>query len=791
MKYPAYPISFILICVNLILYSQNQEFKHNKYKKASSYSKATLPDWKADSSFYKRWRFLGPDGMPNILSSSNTYGVGQANRIMFDPFYNGLENTTVYAASFFGGLWRSLDDGDTWHNVNTDFLPSTSIADICINPFDSRMLFVSTGYGDGGIFDARSPNWAHINPLFTVGIFRSIDFGNSWQDISGNFPDFFPSGGMCRKMAINPFNPDQIFVATTEGVIFTNNATKKHVKWKNAFQNIDPELRDTRGIEFKPDDSNTIYASGTGIFRSQDGGKNWKSITGIEFNLDLNNLKDSLIVRRINIAVSPAAPQRLYAYILGERTPAKKSIAGAHIAIFEDEKWEIIETRYSSGLTYFADNWIAIAVSPVDGDAVFYGNSRLIGSEDIKNTPFGLRSPYCGDGFHADIHALAFQPNVENPKLFCGNHGGMSVKSMPNPTTKGWEYKNEGLGVATIWSFDDSEADENIAIIATQDNGTLFRMDTLGSRWHFIAGGDGYSARIDDQNPNLLYNSLGDKSFNIFDLQTFKNHNKTMRLPNDSRSQRERVKTTKTFPLQNHPITSEPWFGFTEIYTKLIDLTKAGGKHEDIWVRQSDLHKTLKLSWMRQITEIAFSESNPEIIYVVTAGQQNSPASDWHLPSGLFKSETGGLMGEESEEIRFQPINYPGYKFDNDTLPIITGIAVSNVNPNHIWIAYTGIPGHYRIWFSPNGGETWINDDPYEIFADNPVNAIAYLNNRADRLYAGTDRGLYTKSRFTGWEKITDFPNVRITELKINYKFNKLRVATFGRGLWEGLVIIK
>jgi hypothetical protein len=27
---------------------------------------------------------------------------------------------------------------------------------------------------------------------------------------------------------------------------------------------------------------------------------------------------------------------------------------------------------------------------------------------------------------------------------------------------------------------------------------------------------------------------------------------------------------------------------------------------------------------------------------------------------------------------------------------------------------------------------------------------------------------------------------VRITELKINYAFNKLRVATFGRGLWEG-----
>jgi hypothetical protein len=239
-----------------------------------------------------RWTFLGPDGMPNVLSSSNTYGVGQANRIAFDPFYDGVNNKTIYASSFFGGLWRSFDDGEQWHNVNTDFLPSTSVADVCIHPFDSRTIFIATGYGDGGIFDARSPNWAHINPIFTNGIFRSRDFGETWEDISGNFLDFFPSGGMCRKMAINPFNPDQVFVAATVGVLATENATESNVEWRNAFSEIPPELRDTRGIAFKPDDANTIYAAGQGIFRSRDGGNTWAPITGEGFEMDLENLKD-------------------------------------------------------------------------------------------------------------------------------------------------------------------------------------------------------------------------------------------------------------------------------------------------------------------------------------------------------------------------------------------------------------------------------------------------------------------------------------------------------------------
>ncbi len=757
----------LMIIFIFIPQAQSQTAKAKLRKEIPSISQNGKVENNDSKLINSHWQSMGPEGMPNPLGGGNTYGQGQINRLAFDPEYDGISNKTIYACSFFGGLWRSENDGDNWQNVNTDFLPSTSVADVCINPFDNKEIFICTGYGDGGIYDARGPNWAHINFIPTTGIFRSKDYGETWEDISGNFLDSFDNDGMCRKMAINPFNPDQILVATTKRVFKTENASSENVVWKNVFENIDPELRDIRGLAFKPDDSNTIYASGKDIFVSKDGGETWQKLSGQKYDLDMNKLPENLKVRRINIAVSPAAPNRLYAYIIGEKEIKNKTLLGAHIAIFENDKWRIIETRITSGLTYFADHWIAIAVSPIDANAVYYANTRLIGSENIDSTKFELLSPYCGNGFHADVHDLAFQPNVENPKLYCANHGGVSLKTFTSSKTGGWEYKNKGLEVALIWAFDDSEHNEDVVMVGTQDNGSLLRYDTLGNMWHFIHGGDGATGRIDIRYPDLVYYSPSDHNLYSYDLKTFKRTNEAIKLPMDPRNTKKRITTSKTTFMENHPKTQQAWFGFTEVYSKSIDFPSIKNKPDEVWTRQSDIYKTEPFSWRRQITEIAFCKAQPENIFVVTGGQQNSPWTDWHLPSGLYKSNQGGLDGKDEDEIRFKPLDFPGKNYDDDTLAIITSIAVAPYNPNHVWISYTGIPKAYRVWFSMDGGISWKNDDPKGILADNPVNAIAYQEGSADRIYLGTDKGLFTRNRFTDWQKVEDFPSVRITELKI------------------------
>ncbi|MFK7797276.1 MAG: hypothetical protein AB8E82_07455, partial [Aureispira sp.] len=53
-------------------------------------------------------------------------------------------------------------------------------------------------------------------------------------------------------------------------------------------------------------------------------------------------------------------------------------------------------------------------------------------------------------------------------------------------------------------------------------------------------------------------------------------------------------------------------------------------------------------------------------------------------------------------------------------------------------------------------------------------------------MYIATDAGVYVREGQGNWLRYgATFPNVRVTELKINYCVGKLRAATFGRGVWE------
>lgn len=770
------PFYFLLLIVYSLLLPE-KSFTQTA-QRVKDHIKASLNEKNSD------WFNAGPAGMPNIAESSNTYGVGQIHRLEFDPGYDGAENRTVYACSSFGGLWRSYNDGESWENVNTDFLPTTSVADVCINPTNPRQIFVCTGYADGLLVSVISPNWAHVNPINTCGVFRSNDFGKTWEGISDGFLDDFSSGGWCRKMCINPLNPNQIFIATTKGIYRTNNAGEIKPLWKKVFEGVENQS-DFRGVVFKPDDANTIYASGTGIFRSTSGGETWESLTGDQCSLNLTSLPDSFSVKRINIAVTPAAPENLYAYVLGTKKTQKKTLTGGLIAIFNGTAWEIVESKFSAGFSYFSETWIAIAVSPVDAGMIYYGNTHVIGTQDVKNMKFTEVSPYCGNGFHADVHDLEFQPNVPAPKLFCGNHGGVSVKTISVPGIKGWEYRNEGLSVATIWSFDVPEDKNDRAIIGTQDNGTLIHYDTLGFKWHYIKGGDGYTARIDDQNPDIAYFSQGDRSLFRFHFGTMKSYSEITKLPKDPVDIKYPVITVKTFPMINHPSYGKLWFGFTELFSLEQQLASYKVPVTDIWWRQSDIYKTEPMGHARQITEIVISNSDHEVIYLVTAGQQNDPTSDWQLESGLYRSENGGINNSDPENLQFIRLSHPGYPSGNDTIAIITSACVHPANSEKVWITFTGIDGRYRVWNSENGGKTWSNADPGGILSNNPVNAIAIQNNENERLYIGTDYGLFFKDKNSEWQKVTDFPSVRVTEIKINEKLMKLHVATFGRGLWD------
>ncbi|MEO0405323.1 MAG: hypothetical protein AAF193_10660, partial [Bacteroidota bacterium] len=132
------------------------------------------------------------------------------------------------------------------------------------------------------------------------------------------------------------------------------------------------------------------------------------------------------------------------------------------------------------------------------------------------------------------------------------------------------------------------------------------------------------------------------------------------------------------------------------------------------------------------------------------------------------------------------------------TKPLITDVAVSTHHPKKVWVTFSGYGDGQQVWstvdpYNPDAEpdlEVWYNFDPEGTLHDLPCNGIIYQDGTDDRLYVATDAGVWVKEdKYTAeWKKFGKMPGVRVMEIKINPCSNKLRAATFGRGVLEAKI---
>jgi hypothetical protein len=115
----------------------------------------------------------------------------------------------------------------------------------------------------------------------------------------------------------------------------------------------------------------------------------------------------------------------------------------------------------------------------------------------------------------------------------------------------------------------------------------------------------------------------------------------------------------------------------------------------------------------------------------------------------------------------------------------INYIAVSNTDPNNVWVVMSGYSAGNKVFNSTTGGSSWTNVSG--TLPNLPVNSIVYENGSPNRVYIGTDIGAYYRDDNTSdWMFYNDgLPNVMVHELEINYTSDKLLAATYGRGIWQ------
>jgi PKD repeat protein/photosystem II stability/assembly factor-like uncharacterized protein len=418
------------------------------------------------------WSFVGPTGAPD------NSGAGRITCIRFDP----VNTDIIYVGTPAGGLWKSIDGGNTWNNL-TDFMPVIGCSDVAIDPTNSNVLYLATGDNDAG----DSPS---------IGVLKSTDGGLTWNTTGLSFA---PS--QMRKVAkilIVPNAPNIVYAATSGGIYKTYDGG---VNWYQVSQ------LGVMDLEFKPGDPNTIYAGKTSFYRSTNAGVTWSVVT--------TGLPASNSLCRLAIAVSPAAPDNVY--VLASQTGSYgfqalcvSTNSGASFAQKSNSP-NILGWDPNGGDTD-GQGWydLSIAVAPYDANVIVTGGVNVWRSNDM-GVSWSLDAHWYGGGgapyVHADVHDIVFQPDVTG-HYFVGCDGG--VFKTANDGGSFTDISNN-LCIAQIYRLGVSGSNAGTLITGHQDNGTNVK---VGPNYFSGLGGDGMDCFIDRTNDNNMFGELYYGDFN-------------------------------------------------------------------------------------------------------------------------------------------------------------------------------------------------------------------------------------------------------------------------------------
>jgi len=395
------------------------------------------------------------------------------------------EPRTFYMGSTGGGIWKTTDAGTSWINVSDGQLPVGSMGAIDVSLSDPRIIYAGTGSSK-----IRS------NVSIGRGMYKSVDAGKTWS-FAG-----LRDVGQIATVRTDPQNPDVAFVAALgnpfiasreRGVYKTTDGGKN---WKNVLF-----VTDSTGaadLELQPGSPNVVFAamwhgmrhpwtivSGAregGIYKSTDGGANWTKLAG--------GLPSGLF-GRANVAISAAAPNRIYALI--EAKPG----GGLYRSDDAGSTWTFVNGSQTLWTRPFY--YTTLQVDPRNPDVVYVGNEGWFKSTDGGKTFRTERVP------HGDNHDLWINPN--DPRIMIQSNDGGANVTLDGGATWSTQYNQP---TAEIYQVATDNQFPYRVYGAQQDNTTVIVPSLpLGSgqseEWRTGPGCETGPILPNSKNPNVVY----------------------------------------------------------------------------------------------------------------------------------------------------------------------------------------------------------------------------------------------------------------------------------------------
>ncbi len=645
----------------------------NAYLNETASNRMVLPD---------NWQELGPTSW-NATSGWNP-GVGRITGLAIDEA--DIDHMIIGANT--GGVWKTTDGGQSWTPLSDNF-SNLSVYSVTMDPTNSNTYYF-------GSIGGR--------------IFKSTDSGATWNLLAtiGN--------SLVNKILINPSNTDVMFATSENAGIYRS--TDGGVNWAQA-------VADSRGydVEFKPGDLSVVYATGSGVHKSIDGGATFNTVGGFSTGAKM-------------IGVSAADANVVYVL------EANNNVFGGFYT--SSNSGDSFTKLNYGGLNFFgysitgndnsgqAPRDMGIAVNPNDASEVHIAGlltwRSMNGGVNFTCTSDwqpGLAQSenigYC----HSDVDDLQFYGST----LFAITDGG--VYKAENTATINANYFEDltaGLGIRQFYKIGVSQTADVVVSGGAQDNGTS--VYTAASQWRDWLGADGMESFIDKDNSSLLYGTS--QNGQLYRSQNGGASQSGMNEPGSGSG-------NWVTPFEQDPITANTiYVGYNRVYKS----TNFGGS----WT-------TVSQNFIANLNNLKIAPSNNQVMYA-------------NKSSLIYRTTDGGVTD-------WTQLPSPG--------GVINYIAIHPTNPNKIAVAVTATN---RVMVSEDGGDTWVSYK--KNLPDFSALSLIWDNNGKDGLYLGMDYGIYyIDNTFSDWQPYSNLlPNVIINELEINNETDMLYAGSYGRGLW-------
>ena len=668
--------------------------------------------------------------------------------------------STWYVAVASGNVWKTQNNGTTWTPIFENH-GSFSTSCLAINSKNSGTIWLGTGENQS----QRSVGWGD-------GVYKSVDYGKSWTNMGLRKSEHI------GKILIDPRDGNTVYVAA-QGPLWKEGGDRGLYKTVDGGKTWEQVLKISKNtgvtdVVLDPTNSDIVYAISyqrrrhvgiligggpeTGMYKSVDGGKTWKKLTSGLPSSDWG---------RPALAISPQKSNVLYALIPGVNSEG----GGFYRSSDSGENWVKMSNHTVVDPQYYGE----IYPDPHRFDHVYTMDVRIHSTTDGGKTfnRINMRN------MHGDTHEMMFHPTDPNYQMVGGDGGIYESWDYG----KKWKY-HSNLPITQFYrvGIDNAKPFYNV-YGGTQDNSTIYapvrnttRHGITDRDWKVLIGGDGFQARVDPEDTNIVYGQYQYAGIVRYDKRT---------------GQRIDIQPQPDFnnePLRWHwdsPLVLSP-HNSKRLYYAAQRIFKSDDRG-DSW---QPISRDLSRGENRNNRKVMGKVWPPEAVYknVFTSPYGTIVSlSESPIKEGLI------VAGTDDGLIQITENDGDSWRFADNIKGVpqkayVADVFTSNHNANTIYAVFNNHKeGDFKPYFvkSMDLGKTWTSINT-GIGVSHSGWCIVEDHVDSNLLFAATEFGIYASvNGGSQWEQMKGgLPTIAFRDLEIHQGENDLVAASFGRGIY-------